>query len=197
MGKRVKKKGKKEGEVEKSHCPRGAVLPPSRHRGLATEILADASPWLQEPQGQRHHHLTYNLVLQQWGSTGRTTGWSWARRGEGEMEGTGMSGADGNRRDGKQQKKVCQGGGGELKGCHRLKTFTLMGCDRFNFQSTTIKVMDGRRSSRAWRARALRGCRRVCFVAVIYEVVSTAARHSSSAGGTGEETRLMLGELGC
>ena len=83
-----------------------------------------------------------------------------------------------------------------MKGCHRLKTFTLMGCDRFNFQSTPIKVMDGRRSSRAWRTRAHRGCRRVCFVAVIYEAVSAGARHSSSAGGTEEGTRLMLRSWG-
>ena len=102
-----------------------------------------------------------------------------------------MAGAERKRRDGKQQKRECQEGGGEQKGCHRLKTFTLMGRDRFNFQSTTIKVMDGRRSSRAWRTQARRGCRRVCFVAVIYEVVSAGARHSSSAGGTEEGARLM------
>lgn len=83
-----------------------------------------------------------------------------------------------------------------LKGCHRLKTFTLMSRDRFNFKSTTIKVMDGRRSSRAWCTRARHGCKRVCFVAVIYELVSAGAGHSSSAGGTEEGTRLVPKELG-
>lgn len=99
------------------------------------------------------------------------------------------------RPEGKQQK--CQGGGGALKACHRLKTFTLMGRDRFNLQSTIIKVMDGRRSSRACCTQAHCGCRRVCFVAVIYEVVSGGARHSSRARGTKEGTQLMLEELEC
>lgn len=103
--------------------------------------------------------------------------------------------AERKKHKGKQQK--CQEGGGELKACHRLKTFTLMGHDRFNFQSTIIKVMDGRRSSRAWCTQAHRGGRRVCFVAVIYEVVSGGARHSSRARGTEEGAQLMLGELEC
>lgn len=103
--------------------------------------------------------------------------------------------AERKRQEGKQQN--CQEGGGELKACHRLKTFTLMGCDRFNFQSTIIKVMDGRRSSCAWCTQAHRGCRRVCFVAVIYEVVSGGARHLSRAGETEEGMQLMLEELGC
>lgn len=121
------------------------------------------------------------------GHTGVGVRW----RGQGWQEQKGKGETKSNK------KKECQEGGGELKGCHRLKTFTLMGCDRFNFQSTTIKVMDGRRSSHAWHTRALRGCRRVCLVAVIYEIVSAGAGHSSSAGGTEEGTRLMPGELGC
>lgn len=83
----------------------------------------------------------------------------------------------------RRESKEHQEGGGELEGCHKLKTFTLMGCDSFNFQSTTIKVMDGRRLSRACRTQGLGGCRRGCFVAVIYEIVFAGARHSSSAGG--------------
>lgn len=88
-------------------------------------------------------------------------------------------------REGKERRenREHQEGGGELAGCHKLKTFTLMGCDSFNFQSTTIKVMDGRRLSRACHMQGLSGCRRVCFAAVIYEIVFAEARHSSSAGG--------------
>lgn len=75
--------------------------------------------------------------------------------------------------------------------------FTLMGHDRFNFQSTTIKLMNGRRSSCAWRTQAHRGCKMAWgFFAVIYEVVSAGARHSSSTGGTGEGTQLVLGNWG-
>lgn len=96
-----------------------------------------------------------------------------------------VAGAERKRREGKrqQQQQKCQEGGGELKGCHTLKTFTLMGHDRCNFQSAIIKVMDGRCSSCAWCTQACCGCIKVCFVAVIYEVVSAGARHSSSAGG--------------
>lgn len=58
------------------------------------------------------YHPMYNLVLQQRGSTERTTGWSWARHSRGEMGRTGMAGAERKRREGKQQKKECQEGGG-------------------------------------------------------------------------------------
>lgn len=120
------------------------------------------------------YHLMYNLFLWQRESMERTTDWSWARQGRDEMGGTGMAGAERKRRSNKRE---CQEGG-ELKGCHRLKTFTLMGHDRFNFQSTTIKVMNGRRLSRTWRTQAHRGCKRVCVsFAVIYEVVSAGAKH--------------------
>lgn len=37
-------------------------------------------------------------------------------------------------------------GGGEPRDVTGLGPFTLTGADRFNFQSTAIKVMDGRRS---------------------------------------------------
>ena len=47
------------------------------------------------------YHSLYNLVLQQWGSMERTPGWSQAHRGGGEMEGTGLAGAETKRRDGK------------------------------------------------------------------------------------------------
>lgn len=37
-----------------THCSRRIVPAPSRNTGLGSEMLAHASPWLQEHQGQRH-----------------------------------------------------------------------------------------------------------------------------------------------
>lgn len=66
------------------HCSRTVVPAPSRNTGLGTEMLAHASPWLQEHQGQRYH-LMCNLVQRE--TTGSTTHWSWAHSSRAEMGG--------------------------------------------------------------------------------------------------------------
>lgn len=37
-----------------TRCSRRVVSAPSKNTGLGTEMLAPASPWLQQRQGQRH-----------------------------------------------------------------------------------------------------------------------------------------------
>lgn len=76
-------------------------------------------------------------------------GWRWAPWGGGEL------GWQGQRGTGKM--RASREGGGELGDVTDLGPFTLRGADRFNFQSTAIKVMDGGRSSRAGPRRLREG----------------------------------------
>lgn len=76
-------------------------------------------------------------------------GWRWAPWGGGEL------GWQGQRGTGKM--RASREGGGELRDVTDLGPFTLRGADRFNFQSTAIKVMDGGRSSRAGPRRPQEG----------------------------------------